>query len=356
MKIAAFGCDNDLMQRIESAAGALDLQAVRLESGSLAEIDGDWEILFLGPGVEQDQLLPLIARLHEENPRGVMIVLLAARTSPEALVEAGAFDILADDASPAELSWSLTRAAHAFLRAERLMNAEKLQAITQLAAGVNHEINNPLTGIMGTAELILIENKQLPEKVQRDLKTIIAQSRRIQMVTLRLKDLDHLRTVPYDHRESMIDLSGGEDSAPVIERRDEREAAIFTMPRLLVVDDNQLVIDLIERLLGARFAIDHATCASDALGKLQFTDYELLLVDLIMPEMDGLELLRAIRRMKPRQRVFITSAFQSNERVDRCLAEGAVGFIKKPFDFTDLERRLWDAVKTENRATPPHRA
>jgi CheY-like chemotaxis protein len=355
MKIASFGCEQpELMARIEAAAGALDMQVASFNGRTLAELDGDWEILFLGPDLNPKDAPAIIERLAHEHPRGLLIFIDPSGVKDNvAILDAGAFEILAATADQAEFSWALSRAVHAFLRVERLISAEKLQAITQLAAGVNHEVNNPLTGIMGTAELMLLENKNLTEKIQRDLKTIVAQARRIQTVTLRLRDLDHLRTVPYDHHDSMIDLSNGDEPPPEPVRRPAREERSPETPRLLIVDDNPLILDLAGRFLAGRFAVDHASNASDALGKLQFKDYDLMLVDLIMPEMDGLELLRAIRRMKPRQRVFIASAHQSNERVDRCMAEGASGFIKKPFNYDELETRLWDSLKTETRVNPP---
>jgi CheY-like chemotaxis protein len=222
-------------------------------------------------------------------------------------------------------------------------DAEKLRIISQLAISVNHEINNPLAGLMGTAELMVRDNQALDEKGRRDMQTIITQCKRIQEITTRLKHLNHLRTVPYGQHDRMIDLVG-EIQAPVWQNATPPQQFLET-PRILVVDDNPLIVDLIARIFDNRYEIDAAACASDALSKLEQAPADLVLIDLILPEMNGLELFRAIRRLRQDQKALLTTAYHGDARVEQAIHEGALGCVYKPFQLEELEKALDEALK-----------
>lgn len=316
--------------------------------------DIEWDVLVLGPEAYGQDLPSLIRRANEEHPAGFLIVIAPEDADAElnkACLAAGALEVIHGDPTTEELEVAIGRGATLINRYETRIREEKLQAISQLAVGVNHEINNPLMGLMGTAELILMENEDLSQKVREDLRNVIDQARRIQMITLRLRDLDHLRTVPYDDKEHMIDLVGEkEPEAEAAREPVSADDSMFEEPRILIVDDNQLIIDLIQRLLTDRFDIDQATRPSEAISKLQTNDYALVLLDLVMPEMDGLELFRAIRRFKPDQKIVITTAYDSDERIKLALGEGALDWIQKPFKFEKLEQMLWSALRSKRKA------
>jgi CheY-like chemotaxis protein len=229
------------------------------------------------------------------------------------------------------------------------MEQEKLRVINQLAISVNHEINNPLTGLMGTAELMMMDGKPADDKTRRDLQTIIKQCRRIQEVTARLKNINHLKTVPYGSHDEMLDLIGEIPTQPMEHVTPSHEQFLPT-PSILVVDDNPLIIDLIARLFEQRFRIDSVSCASDALSKLDRASYDLILIDLILPEMNGLELFRAIRRIKPRQKVLLTTAYQGDARAEQAVAEGALGCVYKPFQLEELESTFNEVLQGGNGA------
>src|SRR5690606_40000005 len=71
-----------------------------------------------------------------------------------ALMRAGAVDVIADDAPDEQLEMVIERVTELLEARDREMEREKLHVIGQLAVSVNHEINNPLAGLMGTAELL----------------------------------------------------------------------------------------------------------------------------------------------------------------------------------------------------------
>ena len=113
------------------------------------------------------------------------------------------------------------------------------------------------------------------------------------------------------------------------------------MPRVLVVDDeanHARVIAIGLRIEG--FDVDTAPNAESALIRLGSQDFDLAVVDLMMPGTNGIQLARMLRERFPRTRVILTSAYHLSERQLLRADCGAVAFVPKPFDVTDLARFL----------------
>jgi DNA-binding response OmpR family regulator len=115
----------------------------------------------------------------------------------------------------------------------------------------------------------------------------------------------------------------------------------IAVPRILVVDDetnHSRVIAIGLRVEG--FEVETAPDAEGALGLMSGLPFELAIVDLMMPGTNGIQLARLMRDKHPMTRVVLMSAYHLSEpqlvRAD-C---GAVGFVPKPFDLTELARFL----------------
>lgn len=91
------------------------------------------------------------------------------------------------------------------LQKEKL-KAERLQAVLETAATVNHEINNPLAVILGNAELLLMKKKDLTPELEAKLKIIVESALRIKKVTTELLKLVEPITVEYPSGMKMIDI------------------------------------------------------------------------------------------------------------------------------------------------------
>jgi len=111
--------------------------------------------------------------------------------------------------------------------------------------------------------------------------------------------------------------------------------------RLLVVDDSErLRTALATGLSGSGFAVDQAADGRAALPFLDAYEYDVVVLDLMMPQLDGLEVLREIRRRNLQCRVLVLSARdQIGDRV-QALDQGADDYLVKPFAFEELRARV----------------
>lgn len=111
--------------------------------------------------------------------------------------------------------------------------------------------------------------------------------------------------------------------------------------RLLVVDDNAKLRQLLVGLFtGARYTVDAVGSASDALDAMAVASYDLVLMELTLPDSDGTELVRAMRRRGLGIPVMIGSAVTDIERRVEALDDGADDFILKPFSSDELLARV----------------
>jgi DNA-binding response OmpR family regulator len=107
--------------------------------------------------------------------------------------------------------------------------------------------------------------------------------------------------------------------------------------RILVVDDEEDVRLLISRILVERgFDVDQAANGEQALERLQQHRPDLMVLDLMMPEVDGWEVLRRLRAMPDAPPVVIVTALGDYAALSRGIREGASAYIIKPFRFNEL--------------------
>ena len=112
---------------------------------------------------------------------------------------------------------------------------------------------------------------------------------------------------------------------------------------ILVVDDDPVQHALIKNYLRHR-RVSHAHSPGEALDILRQEDILVVIMDLYMPEMDGLELLRRIKRSNGIVQVIVITASEEMEDLLKALAAGANDFLLKPLDKQALDRALENAL------------
>src|SRR5512136_683307 len=108
--------------------------------------------------------------------------------------------------------------------------------------------------------------------------------------------------------------------------------------RILVVDDETPVREMLQRGLTQMggFSVEVAQNGLEAVERIEKDLFDLVLTDLMMPEMDGMELLRTIKGTRPEVPVIMMTAYGSIETAVEAMKMGADDYITKPVDFNDL--------------------
>jgi DNA-binding NtrC family response regulator len=108
---------------------------------------------------------------------------------------------------------------------------------------------------------------------------------------------------------------------------------------ILIVDDEENILDAVTIVLRDRFDITSAGRGDLALDLFRKGSFDLVISDVRMPGLDGIELFRKVKDLKPDQKfVFISVSrlFQDNPESLKILTEEAVGFLSKPYRISEL--------------------
>ncbi|KPK20572.1 MAG: Fis family transcriptional regulator [Betaproteobacteria bacterium SG8_41] len=116
--------------------------------------------------------------------------------------------------------------------------------------------------------------------------------------------------------------------------------------RVLVVDDEEVVLKSCARILaGGEFEVDTTTNGPDALRRVDERHYDLIILDIMMPEMDGLEVLQRVKETHPDIDVVMITGLSQIDVAVRAMKLGALDYLPKPFDPDQLKLVLERALE-----------
>lgn len=119
------------------------------------------------------------------------------------------------------------------------------------------------------------------------------------------------------------------------------EAAVVRGRPILVVEDEARIASAIARVLDANgFETTTSGSGLGGLRRLAAARYELVILDLLLPDFDGFSVLHTVKERMPEQPVLILSAISDTQSKVRCLELGACDYVSKPFDFAELLARI----------------
>ncbi|MGD2129410.1 MAG: sigma-54 dependent transcriptional regulator [Lysobacterales bacterium] len=107
--------------------------------------------------------------------------------------------------------------------------------------------------------------------------------------------------------------------------------------RILLVDDEEIVLRSCQRILGREYEIETARDGLTALGMVNAGDYDLLILDIKMPKMDGIEVLRRVKEARPDIDVIMVTGLHEIQTAVKAMKLGAFDYLPKPFEPDDLE-------------------
>ena len=123
--------------------------------------------------------------------------------------------------------------------------------------------------------------------------------------------------------------------------------------RLLVVEDEpDLLASLARGLRDEEYAVDTAADGEEGLYKAESWDYDAVVLDVMLPKLDGWELLRRLRKQKKTPVLMLTARDALRDRV-RGLDAGADDYLTKPFDFEELLARLRALIRRSSGQAAP---
>jgi DNA-binding response OmpR family regulator len=110
---------------------------------------------------------------------------------------------------------------------------------------------------------------------------------------------------------------------------------------ILVIEDEPEIEALVTRALDAvGFRVTVAETGLSGLSLARSGNYDLVVLDLVLPDVDGISILGSLRELMPEQRVLVMSALADSHSKVRCLELGACDYVTKPFELAELVERV----------------
>lgn len=117
------------------------------------------------------------------------------------------------------------------------------------------------------------------------------------------------------------------------------------MNKLLIVDDEVEICEFLKSFFEDRdFKVNVAHNGAQALDQVDLFQPEVVLLDIQMPGMDGLQTLKKIKELHPRVKVIMVTAVETQEKIEEAMRLGADNYITKPLSLEYLEKDVQDKI------------
>jgi PAS domain S-box-containing protein len=236
----------------------------------------------------------------------------------------------------------------------QILRKDQLATLGQVAIGLSHEINNPLSVIVNQLDLLERDVYELAGDRDTSVETERTDAIRRELAQI-TKILERLQEISRDESFATIDYIG---PAKMIDLRARDAQPRPPDPRLkdlriLVVDDDLGICRSLQEILeGDGCIVETASDGVQALRRLEGRDFDLVLSDVVMPNMDGYDLYQAIQERRPGLPVLMMTAFHYDRDhvIKRSRLAGLPGVVfKKPLDPERLRQVMVDSVQAARR-------
>jgi adenylate cyclase len=219
--------------------------------------------------------------------------------------------------------------------------------LESVQAKLRHDLRTPLNAIIGYSELLLDDLNGTPaaEALRPDLDRLLVEARHLLDRIDAIVDLSWRNAGRAEVATSYADAAAEAAAISLVRtlRPDSDTHKSYEVGRVLVVDDNDSNRDLLRRRLvheGHEVAV--AASGLEALALLEEEGFDLILLDLLMPDMNGVEVLERLKSNKDWRStpVIMISGLSEMTAVIRCIEAGAEDYLLKPFDMVLLRARI----------------
>jgi CheY-like chemotaxis protein len=223
---------------------------------------------------------------------------------------------------------------------------EKSRVLGKQASGLGHEFNNLLMNIQGNISLMLLETDSGHPNFKR-LKSMEQSVQKGAEVSKKLLDLarDGGNEVTLEEMTRHVDQDSGLPAKLPVEPHEVLfpEEISIDKKTVLLVDDEPMILDvgkkMLEKMSHEVFAANSGKEAIEVL-KREKDRIDLVVLDMIMPEMGGKETFERVREIKPDIKILISSGYSQGEHTSEILERGGSGFIQKPFTMMELAQKI----------------
>lgn len=129
------------------------------------------------------------------------------------------------------------------------------------------------------------------------------------------------------------------------------------IPKILIVDDEQDVRDRLSNFISKKIhcEIEEASDGKEALEKLKEEKFDLMVLDIKMPGLSGIDVIKEATKFTPQTKILAISAYDSQEVASQALKEGAVDYIPKPQTIEGIDLKARDILSKMNKYKPKKR-
>ncbi len=111
--------------------------------------------------------------------------------------------------------------------------------------------------------------------------------------------------------------------------------------KVLLIDDEEDFLEIMSERMEARdMEVSTATSAGKALDRLEKEDFDAIILDFRMPDMDGIEALKKIKDKRPNSQIILLTGYATVEKSVEAMKVGAVDFLEKPADIEALTEKI----------------